>query len=151
MDGKGHLESAALQPIELDGIITLSSVKGAYDSLGFGFRGEAHPPEVIQGLERLDANFPKAVRELLSDPDDAKSRRLLRESVGDQDLGAYLQGLGGPDHRPESSDHAGMSAFLESASALRNALDFHRNADDDALGPPAILGLKSFGQATRPF
>jgi hypothetical protein len=151
MDGKGHLESAALQPIELGWIIALSSVKGAYDSLGFGFRGEAHPPKVIHGLERLDADFPEAVRELLSYPDDAKSRRLLRESVGDQDLGAYLQGLGGPDHRPESSDHARVGAFLESASVLRSALHFHRNADDDTPGAPAILRLKSFGQATRPF
>jgi len=124
---------------------------GAPTSGGIGFRGEAYSPEVIQGAERLDADFPKAVGQLLPHPNDAKSRRLLGKSVGERDFGAEFQYPGGADQRSESSDHTGMGAFLQLVPALCNALHLDGNANTHAPTAPAVFRLERFGQARNPF
>jgi hypothetical protein len=56
-----------------------------------GLRGKAYTPEVIQGREGFDSDFPQAAGLLFPDPHDTKSSCLLGKLVRKGNFSSHFQ------------------------------------------------------------
>ena len=107
-----------------------------------GLRGKAHTPEVIQGHEGFDSDFPQAAGLLFPDPHDTKSSCLLGKLAREDNIRPHLQRARGSDQCTERSDYARMRGFFHHASIARGASYLRGDTHDHTPAPPASVGLK---------
>src|SRR5882672_5182039 len=148
LGGTGSKTRAALPRHELFRIIALSGADGAQRSGGFRPRRKPHPPEITQGLQRFQSDFPQADFLSISRPNDTKLGGLLRKAVCKLKLRAHFQRTRHSDHGAIYAHDAGMRFFFEFAVVRHRAMHLDRDTHVHAAVLAALFKLKAFVQST---
>jgi hypothetical protein len=106
-----------------------------------------HSPEIAQGLEGFEANFPKIAIIMIIDPNHAKFGGLLRKTVREFHDCTHRQCARHSDHRAVRAYNPCMRVFPNRASIFGNSENFDWNPHDYTSALPLPVKLQRFAQA----